>query len=143
MSWGKGIAVALILFVGMIGTMVYLSVNQHFSLVTDRYYEESLEYDEVQTKASNYSRLGAEVTIEVDNASSLVSITLPEGFREKGTAGKVHFYNPVDSRYDRHFDLEQPFRTGTGDMRKGKWKVIVDWEKDGRGYLFERVIFIN
>ena len=28
-------------------------------------------------------------------------------------------------------------------MKKGKWKVIVEWEKDGKGYLFERVIFIT
>ena len=143
MSWGKGITVALILFVGMIGTLVYLSVNQHFSLVTDRYYEESLDYDDVQAKTSNYSRLGEEVIIEVDNDNEAVSIKLPDRFEGNGLEGEVHFYHPVDSRFDRHFEMVQPFRASTEGLKKGKWKVIVDWEMDGRGYLFERVIFIN
>lgn len=143
MSWGKGITLALILFVGMIGTLVYLSTQQRFSLVTENYYEESLDYDAVQNKISNYTRLGESVEVEFIKEGELIRITLPPSFEGRTTEGEVHLYHPVDERNDVRYKLEQPFEASTASLKKGKWNIIVDWEADGKAYQFERIIFIN
>jgi len=142
MSWGKGIALLLASFVTMILVMVYKSTQQEFHLVTDRYYEESLDYDKVQIMKSNYSLLGSEAHVSVDKTTGHLSIQLPEGFAE-GVEGSVQMYCPTDSDADQHFEWVDPFRISTVSLKKGKWKVIVDWEKDGKTYLFERTVFLN
>jgi hypothetical protein len=143
MSWGKGIAFSLMAFVAMIGTLAYMSTQQRFDLVTDRYYEASLAYDEVQNKRSNYSRLEIPASVEVDIEKKNLSLILPLDFLSSPVKGTVQLYSPVDSRLDRHFELSQPFTISTSDLKKGKWQLIVDWEKEGKGYLFEYAFFIN
>ena len=122
--------------------MVYKSTKQEFHLVTHSYYEESLDYDKVQTMKSNYSMLDVEAQVTVIQEEALLTVQLPEGF-EEGSKGTVHMYCPTDSDADQRFELQQPFSISTGDLKTGKWKVIVDWEKDGKTYLFERSVFLN
>ena len=142
MGWGKGITLLMASFVTMIMVMVIKSTQQDFHLVTDRYYEESLDYDKVQTMKSNYSLLRREATVNVNNADGQLSVMLPEGFEDDIT-GTVYMYCPTDSDADQRFELEQPFHLNTSVFKKGKWKVIVDWEKDGKTYLFEQSVFLN
>jgi len=142
MSWGKGIALLLASFVTMILVLVYKSTQQEFHLVTDSYYEESLDYDKVQIMKSNYSLLNDDGEVTVVREEEILNVLLPEGFEENIT-GTVHMYCPTDADADQRFELEQPFSISTSGFKKGKWKVIVDWEKDGKTYLFERAVFLN
>lgn len=43
MSWGKGIVIVFILFVGGIGVMVYKSMSKNVDLVATNYYENELK----------------------------------------------------------------------------------------------------
>lgn len=133
----------MVLFISMIMYFVVMSVRQEFSLVTEDYYEKSLQYDSVQIRKSNYAALGQEVSVEVSSEGKVLMIALPAAFDSSDLNGSVHFYHPENASMDMHYVLSRPFVVSTADWKKGMWRIYVDWDSHEKGYLFEQVVFIN
>lgn len=139
MNWGTGLALAMGLFIAMMGTLVYKSVQQDLPLVTEQYYEASLDYGRVQQGKSNYAALGSDITASV--ADGVLSVGLPGGF--DGAEGSVYLYFAADATQDRTYALADARAVSTEGMRPGKWTVRVNRSQDGREYQAERVVFIQ
>ena len=56
-NWGTGIAITLVLFIGLMSFMVFKSTQQRFDLVSENYYEEELNYQEVIDQKRNSSNV--------------------------------------------------------------------------------------
>ena len=107
MSWGKGITITLIAFCLLITSFVYRAMKQDFNLVTKDYYEESLDYDAVQERLSNYSRLGEKVVVRVDQEQQSLMVELPATVDNEAASGYILLYNPTDAALDMKFGLSR------------------------------------
>lgn len=144
MNWGTGLAVTMVAFMVLILSFVYRSTQQDFSLVTQNYYEESLDHDVVQLKQSNYRALDDNVIVAVNKENKVLEITLPQFFSDKSIDGNIYLYRPTDDKEDVQFLIKDAsVSVPTKDLLSGLWKIKVDWTTDGKAYLFEQSIFLN
>ncbi len=144
MSWGKGIALTLAVFMFGIGVLVYKSTQQKFNLVTPNYYEESLIYDQMQIKKSNYSKLDAKTKTQIDYDNGHLGIMLPDYFENKEIDGVLVLYNPTDKALDKTYALKhQISQVPLADLKTGYWKIKADWKTGDKEYFFEDGIYIN
>lgn len=143
MSWGKGITLGLAAFMSMIIYLVYQSTQQDFHLVSENYYEESLEHDAIQLKRSNYKKLGQDTKITI-NPEKLMTIVLPDTFSSSPVKGTVTLYKPTDSNKDVTYPFSSTLiQLPTNELVSGLWHVKVEWQSKQKEYLFESSSFIS
>lgn len=141
MNWGKGIALAIIVFVGLIMTMVVISVRMDgIELVTENYYEQEIKYQDRIDESNSALALDREV-ISYDPQSKVIALDLPTG-----AAGSLQLFRPSDSTLDQEIKLEV---THTGktevpvkQLKAGYWKVQLNWSENGVSHYQEKKITI-
>jgi hypothetical protein len=144
-NWGTKLLVAMILFMGLIITMVFMSMRQTYYLVEKDYYPKALEYQTRIDKMHNVSLMDEKVKVE--NLGEQVSFTFPAALDPEGITGSIIFYRPSDGTLDLRF----PIRPDTARRQfcdvaavpKGKYIVKVDYESQGKGYYQEETIFLK
>lgn len=141
MHAGHWITLSFILFASIIGTIVFLSIRQDISLVDEEYYEEELAYSQQMVRISNFNNLANKPTIS--NNDDQIHIQFPSELKyDKGT---IHFYRPDKAKYDKKWTIEGhelDFYFKRKQFVSGKWKVKVEWEKDGKEYYGEYQLYI-
>jgi FixH. len=101
MDWGKGILLSIIAFVGIIMTMVVISVRMDgIELVRDNYYEAEIKYQEQIDRESSTLLLDRDV-LAFDSQSKAVILDLP-----KGAKGNLNLYRPSDVKLDQSVPVE-------------------------------------
>ena len=143
-NWGTGIALFYGTFVSVLLYFVIKSTGQDNSLVSEDYYAEDLKYQERYEKLRNATLLARDLEIRSDAGLSRVAFHFPE---ELGAAsGEIHFFCPSDSKSD----FRVPVRPGAksvqyvpcAGLKKGHWKIKVDWQAGGKSYFKEtNIIF--
>lgn len=143
-NWGKGIVIAIVLFVGFIMYFVVTMTTQNeynHDLVTDNYYEKELTYQQKINAAKNAQDLGENIAIE-KTADGLI-ITFPKVFEKERTQGKVFLYRPSDKR----LDFEIPFSLAKNyllvpdkNLLDGRWNIAVDIKHNKKNYFFSEEI---
>lgn len=144
MNWGTKIVVAFVLFVGLIVTMVTISMKQDVSLVAKDYYVQEIAYQDQIDRIRNYNELGADqLSITYDNAKSVIVLTAPGNHTRQG---EVHFFRPSDASLDSKYVLK-PNSEGqqyfdVKNFKKGLWKIKISWRENGREYYKEKTLVI-
>jgi len=139
MNWGKGITIALVLFMSFIGSMVYVAFTKNADLVADDYYERELIYDQLKQEKANYKKMGS--TISVEKIEDGIAFTYPNVMLPN-TVGKIEFYRPDQKKYDREFELKMNSNhvqmLDYTNFYDGYYEFSVSW-KDAKekGYIFE------
>ena len=101
MDWGKGILLSIIAFIGIIMTMVIISVRMDgIELVRDNYYEAEIKYQEQIDRESSTLLLDREV-LAFDSQSKAVILDLPLGAK-----GNLNLYRPSDVSLDQSLPVE-------------------------------------
>ncbi len=143
MSWGKGIIIVFILFVGGIGVMVYKSMTKNVDLVASNYYENELKYQDQINKINNSNSLKEPLKVEVTEGG--LYLQYPKEAAD--VTGEIAFYRPSDARGD--FKLPVKPEVGgkqfvsTVSLKKGMWKVQVNWKSGGKDYFNEEKVMIQ
>lgn len=141
MNWGKGITIAIILFMGFIISFVVRAFNRDSDLVSDTYYEEGLEYEDMVKAQNNYKLLGAEV--EIQKLPEGIQISFPKTIIQPEN-GEIKFYRPQSKKYDRNFKLKLDQNNHQlldyRNFIEGFYQVSISWERTGKSYLFEQDI---
>lgn len=143
-NWGTGIAITLILFVGLMGTMVYLATQQKFDLVSENYYEEELNYQDIIDQKSNALRLTDKARITRENDKFILE--LPKDFSGKNKTFTALMYCEKDASMDFKWEEKNlkdnnsiiPFTR----FHEGRWIAKVKLQCEGIGYYFEPEIFL-
>ena len=134
-NWGIGIAVVATMFVVFILRLVFLCSEQKVDLVSEKYYENEIKYQEridQQQNAANGSRL-----VRFDQHQGLLSVRFPSSSDWSGTA---KFFRPDNAGLD--FDVQlSPDANGVQefslkDMKPGNWKVMLEWS-DGKEKMYQ------
>lgn len=143
-SWGTGILIGIIVFVVISVSMTIIFMMQDVNLVNDKYYENSLQYQDEIDKQNRTLALSEDVIFNFNG--ELISISFPENYLNKKISGEIEFYRPSDPK----LDFKLPLQLVEGNqivpvsrIEKGFWRVKLNWVMDGNGYYNERAITIE
>lgn len=141
MNWGTGIFITFVVFMGIIITMVVISMKQDINLVASDYYKQELAYQDQIDKMQNATDNSDEVTFNYLASKGQFVMS-----SKVDMEGEAHFYRPSDATKDLkvNFDLKMGSNQviNTEGMDKGLWKVKLTWTKDTKLYYAEKSIVI-
>jgi hypothetical protein len=138
LNWGARIALLYVVFVGLIVTLVVASMRQSFDLVTPDYYDQELKYQDVIDAGKNQATLSSPIVLEA--TEQVVNIKFPDEFRGNTLKGTVLFYSPINSTWDKKFDIVAAGNAMTiprTAVRTTNYKVKIAWETSGKKYYQE------
>ncbi|MEI8279214.1 MAG: FixH family protein [Bacteroidota bacterium] len=144
LGWGWKIAVLYGGFVALILVLVIASNYQKIDLVSSKYYDAELAYQKVIDADKNQTALSMPVNIHANE--SAVSIEFPEMFKDKAITGDIEFYAPVNSEWDRNFQINTQNNIATilrSSLRNTRYTVKVSYKVDGKDYYQESEIFLH
>lgn len=137
MNWGKGIVIGLAAFMSFVIFLVILMFKAPDDSYDKDYYEKGLSYDRQYEQKQNVLNDNAKPDIVLDNTKLVVLFKALQ-------SGKLTLYRPSDNKLDRVFDLkDQQIEIMTKDIAKGDWKLIAEWNHNGKSYLYEQSVFIQ
>ena len=144
-NWGTGIVIAFAIFMGgTISTAVYL-MNQDVDLVADDYYDQEIKYQQQIDRIKRTKKLD-EKNIIVFN-QTLINVTIPTSFLNRDLTGEIYLYRPSDEKSDikipLHTDSLGVMVIPVSSLKKGLWKVKVNWLTGEMEYFVEERIFIH
>lgn len=108
MNWGKGLTIAMILFIGFITTMVVIMISHNVELENEEYYKLDLAYNGEMEALSRESKLTNHVELIQSDSSFLVRVPADE------------FITDVSVFFHRPNDESQDFVVEVGDKRLEK-----------------------
>ncbi|RKS02285.1 MULTISPECIES: FixH family protein [unclassified Flavobacterium] len=144
-NWGKGIVIAIALFMGFILYFVVKvqSDSQYDNeMVTEQYYKkEKLVQGNIES-IQNANNLTEKVAIDKNAAG--VTVNFPKNLDYSKIKGKVSLYRPSNQKLDFEipislsgFDLLIP----KNNLVDGLWGITVAWEYEGKSYLNKEEIY--
>lgn len=146
-NWGKGIAIAIALFMGFIlyfVIKVQSDSKYDNDLVVEEYYKHDARFDEEMIRAQNAQDLVEKPAIT--NAENGVTIVFPAVFVPSKIKGKVSLYRPSNKK----FDFEIPISISNpsllipkSNLVGGQWDLNMEWEYEGKQYLTKKTIYIK
>lgn len=124
--------------------MVYIAVNQDFSLVSKSYYEDSLEYDALKIKQENRMRDQADIAYLISVDQKSMTVTFNQQLQE--ASGIISFYNPAEPKQDFSVEIKPDNGVQVIDLSEkicGLWKMKIDWKQNETAYFQESAFRLN
>lgn len=140
MNWGKGIIVALALFVGFILFLVITLMRQDVDLVSEDYYKQEIDYEARIQKEQN--GLNSAAKIKIVDQKSFVIIQLPDNIALTNVL--VNLKRPNDEKLDKSFKIEgtKTFMLPKASLEKGKYDLSIEYTMDKKDCLLQQKIII-
>ncbi len=141
-NWGFGILIAIILFMGILLSIVLYMMNQDVDLVTDKYYDKEVKY---QQQIDTEKRTNAlDENIQVNILNNTLVVTFPDS---SNVDGELYFYRPSDFKKDFKVPIKIDHKreqvVNISKVEKGYWKLKVSWKMNNDEYYSEKSIYIN
>jgi nitrogen fixation protein FixH len=140
-NWGTGIVIAIIAFMSFIMYFVItMSTDKSYKhdLVTEKYYEKELEFQEQIDATQNASKLEENITLI--NTLKGLQIIFPSNIPPKEIEGKVFLYRPSN----KQLDFEIPISISNTyllvpekRLLDGRWNITILWSYKNTSYLFK------
>ncbi|HPH25162.1 MAG TPA: FixH family protein [Chitinophagaceae bacterium] len=144
MSWGNKLVGVFIVFIALIGTLVYKSINSSFDLVSKDYYKDELRYQETIDAQKSAAQFSA---IEVAQNNEAVTIQFPEEIKDKKVDGEIWFYSNADASKDIKFKIEVDnnglMQIAKSQLIKTKYTVKINWQIATTNYYSEKSILVQ
>ena len=143
LNWGNGIAIFYTLFVLVMVGAVIKSSQMGVDLVQEEYYDADIAYESFRQKRANAQNLEVSPSVAVHHESQFISIDFEDIW--SNVKGTVQLYCPSDQDADMTYQIELhngQMNLPISDLKKGRWKVILNWEGDGVPYYSENNIVI-
>lgn len=144
-DWGKGIALAVTIFIVATLSVVSYIMSLDFFLVSNNHYDEGVQYQETIDSRFRSAQLEHPILVIFDEKNEALRITFPNELVGRAQ-GDVLFYRPNNSALDKKIPLSVN-ATGTQiipitSLEKGKWLLKIKWVMDNQNYLEEKTIMI-
>ncbi len=142
-NWGTGIALTLVLFVTLMGSMVYKATQQNFDLVSENYYLDELNFQEVINQKKNAAQLNGRMALNTKKDS--VQITFPSDFDGKEKEVTIHLYCEQNAQKDIKLSPKllqaNSLNVLLQNPNSGRWLVKTTIKCEGLNYYFEPELF--
>ena len=141
-NWGTGIVVTIIVFIAFIMYFVItMSTDNTYShdLVTDKYYQEELNYQQEIDAEKNAKSLKEKVTIEKNSKG--LKINFPKYFNPKSIEGKVFLYRPSSKQLDFEIPIsisKTYLLVPEQRLVDGRWNMKIFWKHKNTNYLIKK-----
>lgn len=144
MNWGNRLLIAFILFIALIGTLVYKAINVKTELVATDYYSQELKY---QDKINGINNANAISAVSIDQDNDKITINLPAEMKGDSVSGEAWFYCVTDAAKDRHIKLniaaDGAQIISKKELAKGNMQLKLTWKAGNKDYYTERNLLIN
>jgi nitrogen fixation protein FixH len=141
-NWGTGIVIAIVAFMSFIMYFVItMSTDKSYKhdLVTDKYYEKELEFQDEINAIKNANSL--EENVIITYVKEGLKIQFPSNFSPEKIKGKVFLYRPSN----KQLDFEIPISISNTyllvpekRLLDGRWNISVSWKYKNKEYLFKK-----
>lgn len=139
MNWGKGIAIALALFMGFIIYLAVTLMTTNVDLETEDYYIRELSYED-EINAVKNAQEGDPVKLELKEEHIVVQVPQGESYKDV----QIQFKRPDNDKLDKTFDIK-----GTKMMAldrsmfvTGEYKVEISYLNGDKPCLIKDKIYI-
>jgi len=128
-------------------SLVYKCAQQKVDLVSEKYYEQELSYQQHVNKLNNTADLNEKMQIRYRNDAFMVEIFYPANTDFNKISGNINFFKPDIAALDFNLHVKcndqysQLIPVST--LKKGWWNIRVNWESSGTPYYSEQKIFIE
>ena len=138
MNWGKGIVIALTLFIGFISFLVVKIMSQDVDLVSEDYYKQEIDYEARIQKEQN--GLNNAAKIELIDQEAYVVVQLPDS--SSLTNVVLNLKRPNDKKLDKSFKIEgtKTFMLPKSSLEKGKYELTIEYTINGEECLMKKVL---
>ena len=144
-NWALAVPLFYITFVVVLVIFVIWTTTQKVELVDENYYDKELVYQKQIEKLERTKRLPEKVTINHANNSLLVSF--PKNFKSDELKGEIFFFRPSEKKLDFKVKIEtdstNSMLLATNNIKKGLWKLKIDWVGGDSLYYNEEIVIIN
>lgn len=141
MNWGYRIVLSFVVFIGIIITMVVISMKQDVGLVSEDYYKQEIAYQDQIERIKRTKALKTQPRIAINRASESLDVTLPQ---QEIQDGEVWLFRPSNDKMDRKIQLPANgnIQIPIQEMPAGRWQVKVLWTHKGLEYYTEDSIYL-
>ncbi|MDO5614656.1 MAG: FixH family protein [Cruoricaptor ignavus] len=140
-TWGHGIVIALASFMIFILSMIFFFTKswQNAELVSNNYYEEELNYQEVIDAKNNADALTAKPTFVQNSAG--ITITFPEEIVIDKNTVNFHLYRTDDAKLDVDKDLslsaDRSINIPDKVLFPGSYTLKIRWYTNDKPYQID------
>lgn len=142
-NWGTGIVIAFVLFIAFILFFVVKATTDDkydFSLVSEKYYENELKYQEDIDRYQNTKDL--DISIQFNRIDKGVLIEFPKGFKADNSIINISLYRPSNKSLDSDFS---PILSSASTLLipnemllDGRWNIKLSWKESNKEYLYKK-----
>lgn len=143
MNWGKGLALALIAFAGMMTWFVIKASQNDSPLVTEDYYGAELKFQGRIDEAARANALSAPVRMTF--ARDTVTLIFPVEAHGKRITGSLSLLRPNDPRADRTVGVTTDGAAAfhaSAHLLPGRYNAALSWTMDGVSYFTEEKVYV-
>ncbi|MCT4560105.1 MAG: FixH family protein [Crocinitomicaceae bacterium] len=138
MNWGKGIALALSVFIVFIVTLATIMMRTKVDLVSDDYYQQEIQFEHTLEAQKRGEELAA---FHVSQSNNSVKIVVDNALESET---RVQFYRPNN----RALDLDYSMKDGLliipeNHFQKGVYEVVISGEAGGKEYQQKREFYFK
>ncbi len=146
MNWGKGITLTIVLFVSFMMFLVITCMRQpDINLVSNDYYEQEINYQQVIDKKKNVENLSSKPSVYLKHNKLVVDFN--QLSEREFINGSIQLFRPSDPSLDQiielSFDSLGYQYISVDQLKKGKWIVKLNWSNTSTDFMIEENIFIQ
>ena len=141
MNWGTKIALGLATFMIFIVVLVLFMFNSKKDALVDMdYYEKGINYNKVYNRKEQVNTDHAKPAVVINPDRVLITF-------KQYAKGTVNLMRTADKNLDKAIPFEsnasQQVIIPAAALKKGAWRLIVDWNSNNRSYLYEQEITVR
>ncbi|WP_185852354.1 FixH family protein [Blattabacterium cuenoti] len=144
LNWDTGIVLSLVVFIIFITYIAFFFPHVGSQLVSNRYYEEEIKYQEIINEKKNVLELPIKIKVFISHSG--IEIIFPP------INNDIHGFFTLFRSSSKDLDFTQSFKILKFSkkallipkkfLKKGYYKLIIRWKIDKK-YFYERDIFWN
>jgi hypothetical protein len=139
MNWGRGIAIALILFIGFIVYLAVVLMSHKVDLESEDYYLKEITYEDEITALKNAK---ANEAIKVTQSDDHVVVQIPA--EKDYTELSLEFIRPNNEKLDKTYEIKdtKTFTVPKTQLENGQYNIKISYTFKGKSCLQKEKIYI-
>ena len=133
MNWGHKIIVLYVVFMFGILFMVYKCTQQKVDLVTDKYYEREIKYQDQYDGMTKSNTKEYHADIVLNSGKTDLTINYPANNKAEQVNGEIYFFKPDNANLDFSVQVQVDSNNQqiipVNKLAKGTWRVQMSWNQ--------------
>lgn len=146
-NWWIGIFLIMLFFIIFVIYIAFFFPNINSQLISNKYYEEEIKYQEVIDEKINFNRLPNHKKLKLIINEYGILIFFPEKEIIEGLVYLVRFSSKeLDIKNKFNFcrkNSDKKLFFSKKKLKKGFYKIIIRWKSNNKKYFFEKNLYLK